>query len=333
MQRTYTHYILALAAAFALAGCMHAEAAPAESLRINANPGTQYGNRTFTNVVWGDGYPLVSVAFVTDASIVFSPDHGSGQKQRFANNSLTPGTLQNDNPDFISIYTNILRLNAMIADTGTVTTTYTFSAPMTLIDLIICDVDDNDMLQVSATGPGGIPLSPSIFQFIADGDLSMTNNAGGRPPLELATPPLWDPVSGVLTSVVSWNENRTFTILRVPEGTAVESIVLTFNGYRADNDGPDGSGLGAHIYVNLWATPRAPVMSAAMAEDFSAQWTIPTLPGLSYSVSASTNTTTWEVLGSFAGPTAPTGHVVWADTDFTNQTSVFRLYRYGFVAP
>ena len=61
-------------------------AAPAGSLFINANPGTTYGNRTFTSVVWGDGYPLVSLQFNTDTGVVFSAMLGGGPAQRIANN-------------------------------------------------------------------------------------------------------------------------------------------------------------------------------------------------------------------------------------------------------
>ena len=325
MSRTFIWVVIAITIVFTNA--MSARAAPAGSLWINANPGTQYGNRTFTNVVWGDGYPTVSVEFITDDTVVFPPGHGGGQKQRFANNGIAPGNQNNNNPAFTGIYTNTLRLNAMIADTGTVTTTYTFSYPMTLIDLILCDFDDNDMAWISATGPDGEALPPSIFEFIMEGDLSMTNNAGNRPPLELATPPLWNPVSGVLTSAVSFNENRSYTVLRVPEGVAVKTITITFTGYRADNDGPDGGGLGAHIYVNLWATPRDSAWQPASAES-TVQWRIPTLPGVMYEISSSSNFTHWELLDTLVGPSAPTGHVIWTDATVTNHPSMHRMYRF-----
>lgn len=305
------------------------EAAEAGCLFVNANPGSSYGNRSFTNIIWGDGYPLVSVSFTTDPAIVFSAEHGGGQKQRFANNGLTPNTLNNDNPDFISVYTNILRLNATIADTGTVTTTYTFSFPMTLIDLIVTDVDDRDVVQITPRGPGGVVLPPSVFELIADGDLSLTNNAGGRPPLELASPPLWNEVSGVLTAAVGWNENRSYTILRVPEGVLVESLTLAFTGHRADQDGPDGPGLGAHVYAALWATPRASIIQSADLQLSSPTLTIPTLPGLSYGIAKSSDLITWDHHDVISGPSAPTAHVVWVDVGWTNVPPNTRFYRYG----
>jgi len=321
--------VILMVCIWAAGGLMRAQAAKAECLFVNANPGSSYGNRTFTNIVWGDGYPAVSVSFVTDPSIVFTGGDGGGQKQRFANNGLTPGTLNNDNPDFISVYTNILRLNATIADTGTVTTTYTFSTPMTLIDLIVCDVEDLDVVTITPHGPGGDPLPPSILEVVAQGDLSLTNNAGGRPPLELATPPIWNETTGVLTSSVSWNENRSYTILRVPEGVAVESIVLEFTGHRSDTDGPEGSGLGAHIYVAIWATPRALRLQDAGIQSDLPAINLPTLPGLLYEVASSSNLVTWSYAGNVVGPAAPTGHVVWVDTLWTNAAQYPRFYRFG----
>jgi len=271
---------------------------------------------------------MVTVSFETDASIVFT-NAGAGQKQRFANNWLWPDTLDNDNPDFIMIYTNRLRLNATIADTGTVTTTYTFSSPMTLVDLIVCDVDDLDVVQITPFGPGGVPLPPSILELVAQGDLSLTNNAGGRPPLEVATPPIWNETSGILTAAVAWNENRSYTILRVPEGLAVESIDLEFTGHRRDADGPSGAGLGAHVYVALWATPRElKVQSAGLQSDRPAI-NVPTLPGLMYEISSSSNLVTWNYFDTLVGPSAPTGHVEWVDSSWTNVVQDPRFYRFG----
>jgi len=312
---------------FASGFVLRTEAAPAECLFVNANPGSSYGDRSFTNITWGDGYPTVSVTFVTDPSIVFT--NAGEPKQRFANNGLTPGSLDNDNPDFISVYTNNLRLNATIADTGTVITTYTFSSPMTLVDLLVCDVDDLDVVQITPYGPGGDPLPPSIFEVVEQGDLSLTNNAGGRPPLELATPPIWNETSGVLTSVVSWNENRTYTILRVPEGIAVKSIKLEFTGHRRDTDGPGGAGLGSHIYIALWATPRALRLQAASLQSGLPAIYVPTLPGLFYEISSSSNLVTWSFAGTQVGPAAPTGHVAWVDSSWPNVVQGPRFYRFG----
>jgi len=305
-----------------------ASAAEAGCLFVNANPGTAYGDRAFTNVLWGDGYPAVSVTFSSDVSIVFSPGDGGGQKQRFANNGIAPGNLNNDNPAFISVYTNTLRLNAMIADTGTVTTTYAFTSPMTLVDVIVCDVDDGDSVRVIPYGPGGAALSPSIFELVTAGDLSLTNNASGRPALEAATPPAWNNVSGVLTAAVAWNENRSYTILRVPDGIAVQAVAIEMTGNQPDADGPAGSGLGSHVYVCLWATPRAEVMEIADPAAASPAWRFPSLPGHVYRVATSTDLDTWSVATNLPGPSAPTGHIAWSDTTWTNPAESVRFYRY-----
>jgi len=285
-------------------------AVPAGSLQINANPGTTYGNRAFTNVVWGGGYPLASLQFNTDTSVVFAAVHGGGPAQRIANNTIDPGTLNNDNPAFTGVYTNRLRLNALIADTGTVTATYTFSSPMTLIDFILCDFDDDDRAVISATGPGDAPIAPSNFIFLAEGDLSLTNNAGGRPALEPATPPAWNSTTGVLVAQVPWNENRSYTILRAPEGLAIKTFTIAFTGARADSDGPTNSGLGSHIYVNLWASPRPERIEATTT---SWIWRLPTLPGLAHTVETSTDLTTWTVVHTLTGAAAPVAHATWTN--------------------
>ncbi len=316
----------ALVSTWLLAGAI-ACAAPAGSLFVNANPGTNYGNRTFTSVVWGDGYPLASLQFITVTGVVFAAAHGGGPAQRIANNGLAPGTLNNDHPAFINVYTNTLRLNALIADTGTVSAIYSFSFPMTLVDVILCDIDDDDRAVISATGPGGTLLAPTNFVLVTQGDLSLTNNANGRPPLELATPPSWNPTTGELVAQVTWNENRSYTILRIPEGVAVETITIAFTGAHADGDGPSGAGLGSHIYVNVWATPRPDRIDVATSGPLT--WQIPTLPGLPYALETSTDMDAWSILNTVTGPAAPAARVMW--TNFSVGPSGY--FRYRRLAP
>jgi hypothetical protein len=304
-------------------------AATADSLFINANPGTTYGDRTIANVTWGDGYPSATLTFFTDTNLVFTPEQGGGQKQRLANNGLAPFTPNNNNPTFLAVYTNTLRLNALIADTGTVTATYTFSHPATLIDLIITDVDDQDVVFVSATDANHQPLAPSNLLLIAEGDLSMTNNAGSRPPLELASPPIWFPATGTLTSAVPFNENRSYSILRVPAGIAVRSLSVTCTGYRPDQDGPGSSGLGSHVYVNLWASPRpATWLPALTPPEPLPRWNIPSRSGHTYRVYASTNTWSWELLSAVTGPPPPAGYATWTDPTQPANRPPTRFFRY-----
>ena len=283
-----------------------AAAAEAGCLFVNGNPAA-YGDRSITNVTWGDAYPTVSVTFVTQPDIVFAPADGGGSKQQFGNNRLTPGTTALDEPAFISVYTNDLRLNALIADTGTVVLTYTFSTPMMLVDVIVADVDQGDSVQVSATAPGGAPLAPGVFQKMGEGDLSLTINAGGRPPLELATPPIWNEITGVLTAAVSWNENRSFTILRNPEGVAVESVTLSFKGASTDTDGPLGSGLGGHVYAALWASPRSHQITSFGPTSGNLALAVPTLPGYADLILESDDLSTWTEVSTFSGAGVPTG--------------------------
>lgn len=308
-------------------------AAPAGCLYVNANPGSVYGDRTINSIVWGDGYPTVNVFFQTDTNIVYPPEHGGGQKQRFANNGLAPGSLNNDNPAFISIYTNTLRLNAMIADTGTVSTLYTFSEPMTLIDVIVCDLDSRDVVTVTAFDSNNVAMPASIFEVMGEGDLSLTNNAGGRPPLELATPPVWDAVSGVLTASVPWNENRTFTILRVPEGTSVGAIKLEFHGFETDTDGPGGSRLGSHIYAALWASPRSDAIATLDSTNGAPVLTLPTLPGLLYEISSSSDLDVWNPLAVLTGQASPVTHAVWTHVGGGDPAEGIEFYRYRRSAP
>jgi hypothetical protein len=323
---TMNRFLPGVVAAGLLAGTV-SWAAPAESLFVNANPGTAYGNRTFTSVVWGDGYPLASLQFNTDTGVVFSAGLGGGPAQRIANNGLAPNTSNNDQPDFILVYTNTLRLNALIADTGTLSAVYSFSSPMTLVDVILCDIDDGDRAVISATGPGGSVIAPSNFVLIAEGDLSLTTNAGGRPPLEPATPPSWNPATGELAAQVAWNENRSYTILRIPEGVAVDTITITFTGVHPDSDGPAGSGLGSHVYVNLWATPRPEHIAAAATNPLT--WHIPTLPGIAYALETSADLDAWSVMNTVTGPAAPVARLIW--TNFSGAASGF--YRYRRMAP
>jgi len=294
-----------------------------ECLFLNAN-GATYGNRAFTNVVWGAGYPTVSAQFSTSTNIVFSPADGGGQKQRMANNTLNPGLAESDNPDFISVYTNNLRLNAMIADTGTVSLTYTFSSAMTLIDLMLTDLDQDDVLTVSLSGSGG-SIAPSNLVFVDEGDLSLTINAGGRPPLELATPPMWNPATGQLAAQVTWNENRSYTILRVPEGIAVSNIVLTFTGANTDTDGPSGPALGSHVYVTLWATPRPLLLAQPEIIEPNFRFTFPSLPGRVYRVRAGTDPNAWSTIQTVTGSAAPIATSIISESAANVTTRVFAV--------
>lgn len=294
-----------------------------ECLFLNANA-TLYGNRAFTNVVWGSGYPTVSAQFSTSTNVVFSPADGGGQKQRMANNTLTPGLTESDNPDFISVYTNNLRLNALIADTGTVSLTYAFSSAMTLVDLMLTDVDDDDVLTIALSGPGGT-IAPSNLVFVDEGDLSLTINAGGRPPLELATPPAWNPTTGQLAAQVPWNENRSYTVLRVPEGIAVSNIVLTLSGTNPDTDGPSGPALGSHVYVTLWATPRPLLLAQPETAGTNFQFTIPSLPGRVYRVRAGTEPTAWSTLQTVTGAAAPVVTTLISEPAANFTTRVFAV--------
>ncbi len=285
--------------------------ADAECLRIAAG-NAPYGDWSTSNVVWGDGYPTVNAVFSADESLVFDVEHGGGYRQKIGTNSLVSSTpavpnAQNDNPSFIETYPNTLRLNALIADTGTIIMTYTLSFPTELVDIIIADVDEGDSVVVSATDAAGNAVAPASLQMVGEGDLSLTINAGGRPPLELATPPSWNAGTGTLAAQVTWNENRSFTILRPLPGVALKTITLTFTGNRADSDGPTGSGLGSHIYAALWATPRILEVlqfSVANPTQFLLRWT--SLPGLSYRVQTNTELSEpWTQETTVAGAAAP----------------------------
>jgi hypothetical protein len=290
--------------------------AEAASFRFAAGS-APYGDWTANATAWGDGYPAVSGVFAADESLVFPPAEGGGYRQKIGTNTLDPGTTSNDNPAFTGVYPTSLRLNALIADTGVVALTYTLAFATELVDILVCDVDEDDSVVVSATDAAGVPIPASSFARVSEGDLSLTINAGGRPPLELATPPAWNPGTGALVAQVAWNENRSFTVLRPLPGVAVKTVTLTFDGARADSDGPAGAGLGSHIYAGLWPTPRRFEIREAVRQPGGSlllRWT--SLPGLGYRVERSLTVGGWGPVVDVTGASSPattTDHTVVPD--------------------
>jgi len=235
--------------------------------------GQVYQDWSIQNVRWGQGYPAVSIRFDKDDALA---------AQLIWDNEIIRGSELNDLPEFITKYTRNLRLNALVADFGQVKITYDLEFATHLLDLMLFDVDEEDHVLVECRRLDGTPIAPSQLQRIMEGDLSRSVNAPGRPPSETATPPVWDPIAGTLSGAVTWNENRSFTILR--PSVPLASVTLTFTGKRT----------GAHVYVGLWAVPRTlevtEIRRSATGESHL-RWT--SLPGVAYRVMRSDNLVNW----------------------------------------
>lgn len=252
---------------------------------IAAVGGQVYGDWSLLNVRWGQGYPAVNVRFDADASIT---------GQSIWDNHIVRGSNMNDQPEFMKVYTTNLHMNALVADFGRVKMTYDLAFDTELLDLMILDVDEQDHVEVACHKADGTLINPALLAVVMQGDLSRNFNAPGRPPSEPATPPVWDPVTGTLVAGVTWNENRSYTILR--SSVPLHSITLTFTGKRT----------GAHIYSGLWATPRAfelTGVSRTIAGDFRVRWN--SLPAVPYRIMHSANLVEWVEAWAAEGAASP----------------------------
>ena len=238
------------------------------------------------NLQWGYGYPTVNVRFDLDEGI-------GRQRQIIADNEIVRGSNMNDQPDFISNYSGNLRVNFLAADFGQAKIIYDFAFPTQLFDLMVLDVEEDDHIRIECRKPDGTPIDPRLLQLVMQGDLSRNYNAPDRPPSEAATPPVWDPVAGTLSAAVTWNENRSYTVLR--PSVPVASITLTFAGNRT----------GAHIYAGLWARPPALALieNRHVQGESHLRWT--SLPGISYRVMQSSNLIDWVQGWTGMGTAAP----------------------------
>jgi hypothetical protein len=271
------------------------------SLRVPLG-GDRAMNWSIEGLPWRQGFPRVNVTFETDESIRFPDSQGGGQRQLIANVDLSPGTPAHDNPDFTDVYPTTLPTLALIADSGTVELTYHLEYETALVDLIIADVDENDLVEITGYGPGAESASRVEWTVVAEGDLSRFINASGRPAAEPASPPLWDPTTGQLRSAVTWNENRSFTVLR--PASPVNMITVRFTGAIANLWGPGY--WGAHVYVALWATahPLRIVEVRPTPDDMTlVRWL--SLPGVPYRLFQSSDLIEWTEVGAVTGLAAP----------------------------
>jgi hypothetical protein len=256
--------------------------------------GSVLGDWSRQDIRWGQGFPVVSVHFDTDEAIT------GAQRQSIWDNEFARGSPANDQPEFTKVYPTNLRINALVANTGTIKLTYDLMFATQLVDLMVLDVDDEDVVRIECRGVGGAALSPDVLQVFMQGDLSRYINAPDRPPLELATPPIWNPATGMLTAGVPWNENRSFTIFR--PSVPLSSITLTFTGKRpapVDN-------WGSHIYAALWATPRPFTLTQTppgFTGEFHLRW--PSLPGVTYRILRSSDLLNWIEAAKVEGASAP----------------------------
>jgi hypothetical protein len=264
----------------------------------------QLGNDTFgdwtgTNIVWGPGYPKVTVTVDTDESLVF----GNGvQRQGMADFPTVLGTAANDNPNFTGIYRSDVAMNGILTDSGTMTIRYDFEFATQLVDIMLFDIDQTDVVKVEIFGMSGEPLAATNLALVAEGDISLNFNNSSRPQSELSTPPSWNPMTGTLTSRVSWNENRSYTVLR--PGVPISSILITATGTIP---APDANSVGSSVLTALWATPREFKMSRPRrVEPNKIELSWPSLPGIQYEILARSDFgQPWEVLQSITGAASP----------------------------
>jgi hypothetical protein len=259
-------------------------------------------NWSFEGLRWRQGFPRVNVTFETDESIRFPDSQGGGQRQLIANVDLSPGTQAHDNPEFTDVYPTTLPTLALIADSGTVELSYHLEYETALVDLIIADVDENDLVEITGYGHGAEAASRVEWTVVTEGDLSRFINASGRPAAEPASPPLWDPTTGQLRSAVTWNENRSFSVLR--PASPVDTIKVRFTGAIANVWGP--SSWGAHVYVALWATahPFRIVEVRPTPDDTTlVRWL--SLPGVPYRLFQSLDLVEWTEAAAVVGLPAP----------------------------
>jgi len=270
--------------------------------------GPLYQDWSGPSLQWDQGYPGVNVRI--------DLDEATGG-QIIADNEFVVGSHLNDQPAFTTTYTSNLRVNFLSAGFGQMKITYDLAFPIQLLDLMLLDVDEEDHVAIECRNRDGAPVDPRLLQLVMEGDLSRNFNAIGRPPSEAATPPVWNAAAGTLTAAVTWNENRSFTVLR--PSVPVSSITLTFTGKRT----------GAHIYPLLWATPRrfevTETRRTATGESHL-RWT--SLPGIPYRVMRSSNLADWVQVWAGDGAASPelTTQAIISSSELAPQ--FFRIQRW-----
>lgn len=224
---------------------------------------------TYPGHVTTHGSHAVPAAWdVVDTTVTFSADESIGytdsplSSQRTALNTLTYTVASSgaprpyDNPAVFSAYGSTLPLLMQFSSGGVSVLTYRFASPISrALDLFLTDVDTGDAVTVTAFGPGGTPLTLSSWQLVGEGDLSLYQDVGSALG-PLATPPtVFISSSSIdVTAAVDYNQNRSYTILRTPEGQAIESINITFTGNLTptlNGSDPLLAWNGSHIYTGL----------------------------------------------------------------------------------
>lgn len=280
-----------------------AHAAEAGNLAVDSQTrgNDTYGDWSFQNLEWGPGYPTVNVTVETDESLL---NLNGTQRQGLIDNLLAVGSRENDNPVFTSVYDSPLHFGWIVADIGTISITYELSFATRLVDIMLFDVDEGDVARIEIRGADGQIVPPWELELIMEGDLSRYYNNPNRPPLEAATPPAWDDETGTLTARVSWNENRSFTILR--PNVPIRQITVVHTGIRAWTDRSVVPNIGSHILTALWAPPRQFKISEFRRKNSDGfQLTWPSLPGRTYEILSSSDLRTWALLATVQGAEPP----------------------------
>ncbi len=113
--------------------------------------------------------------------------------------------------------------------------THDFSEPVTDLNLILYDIDENDVVTITARDARGNPITDFSTWSSLTGDMTTWND----PPS--AALPSWDPTTGIVSASTANNENRSYLILK-PDQPVLE-ITVHF-------DPEDVAG--RHMYVGLF---------------------------------------------------------------------------------
>ncbi|MEM7535732.1 MAG: SdrD B-like domain-containing protein [Chloroflexota bacterium] len=128
-------------------------------------------------------------------------------------------------------------------NSGTITATYTFTGPMGNFDLIMLDIDEDDVLYISATdGDGNAVTDFSGWRYVS-GDMS---DWDGSTPGNVAEPGIWNATNATITSIDTNDgagDHRSFAIL-------TPDVLLTEIQIVYPNVGVNGR----HTYSTLYGT-------------------------------------------------------------------------------
>ena len=160
----------------------------------------------------------------TNASTTYSNVPWSGMSPVDIDITMTGGLLepgawrmdQAHDPAYVARYgdTGMVPYLYVGPSSGTsMTVNYRFDGPMAMFDFIVYDIDQDDVVQITAKDAAGNAITDFSGWLVLNGDFTSWNN----PPA--AVVPTWDPATGLLNSNTGGaNENRNYVVLRPTGG-------------------------------------------------------------------------------------------------------------------